>query len=215
MRNAVPEVISNFYSPNEEIANTITHAVGLFAGIGGLIALFVAALPAKPLTMTVFLIYGLSLLSMYLASTAYHAVRNDRVKLCCRRLDHCSIYLLIAGTYTPLLMLAVGGGSGLALLIVMWSIAAVGIVVKCFTLENCYGLSVLLYLAMGWLSLIVIRSLIVGLSTTGLALLVAGGLVYTFGIIFFLSNRPYSHTVWHLFVLCGSSLHFLMIIGLR
>lgn len=208
------EVLLNFYTRKEELANTITHAAGAGMAAFGLIVLGILAGRAGWLFFTATMIYGGTLLSMYLASTAYHAARNDKWKMFYRRMDHCAIYLLIAGTYTPLMLFAVGGSKGWILLSVTWFLAVAGIAVKCVSMKSFYGLSLILYLCMGWLCILVIRTLIAGITTEGFFFLVAGGALYSFGIIFYLINRPYSHTVWHLFVMGGSTMHYLMVLQL-
>lgn len=211
LTNNGTEVLLNFYTRKEERANALTHAAGALATVAGLVVLAVLAGRAGWLALTAAMIYGVTLLSMYLASTVYHAVRNDRVKMFCRRLDHCAIYLLIAGTYTPLMLLAVGGWKGWTMLSVTWGLAVAGIAVKCVSMKSFYGLSLMLYLCMGWMCVLVIRTLIAEMTMAGFAFLVAGGLLYSFGVIFYLINRPYSHTVWHLFVMGGSAMHYLMV----
>lgn len=208
------EVLLNFYTREEERANALTHAAGALIAVAGLIVLGFLAGRSGWLALTATMIYGGTLLAMYLASTAYHATRNDRWKLFCRRMDHCAIYLLIAGTYTPLMLLAVGGWKGWTLLSVSWGLAVAGIAVKCISMKSFYGLSLMLYLCMGWLCLLIVRTLIAVMTTAGFTFLVAGGLFYSLGVIFYLIDRPYSHTVWHLFVMGGSVMHYLMVIQL-
>lgn len=204
----------HFYSHREEIANTLTHAAGILIVLGGVAALIISILPSGLLNLTAMSIYGISLLSMYAASTAYHGVRSDSRKIFFRKFDHCAIYILIAGTYTPLMLIAVRNLTGFILLAVIWGLAIAGIILKCFTLRSFYGLSLILYCVMGWLCMCCIKSLINGMSPLALGLLIAGGIVYTLGIIFYLINRPYSHTIWHIFVLLASSLHYLAIYNL-
>jgi len=205
------EAVIHFYTPQEEFLNAVTHGFGSLAVIAGVIALIIFAGSAGTPAISAVSIYGFTLLAMYLSSTLYHAVTNDRWKLFFRRLDYCSIYLLIAGTYTPLMLLAVGGAWGRGILIAVWSLAAIGITIKCFTMKECGGLSLYLYLIMGWLCLLCIRTLFCGMSTPAIALLITGGAFYTAGIFFFTSNRPYRHAVWHFFVLGGTISHFLMV----
>lgn len=208
------EILLNFYTRKEERANALTHAAGALVAVAGLVLLGILAGRAGWLPLTAAMIYGGTLLAMYLSSTVYHAVCDDRWKLFFRRMDHCAIYLLIAGTYTPLMLLAVGGWKGWTLLSVTWGLAVAGIAVKCVSMKSFYGLSLVLYLGMGWLCVLIVRTLIAGMTTAGFAFLVAGGLLYSFGVIFYLINRPYSHTVWHLFVMGGSFMHYLMVLQL-
>ena len=214
MTTANTSIPIHFYSHREEIANTLTHAAGILIVLGGVSALIVPILSSGLLNLTAMLIYGVSLLSMYAASTMYHGVRSDAKKILFRKFDHCAIYILIAGTYTPLMLIAVNNLAGFILLAVIWGLAIAGIILKCFTLRSFYGLSLILYCTMGWLCLCCIKSLVNGMSPPALGFLVSGGIIYMLGIIFYLINRPYSHTVWHIFVLLGSSLHYLAIYNL-
>ncbi len=208
------EVLLKHYSRGEERANALTHAVGALIAASGLVGLGILAGRTGWLALTATTIYGGTLLAMYLSSTIYHAVRDERWKLFFRRLDHCAIYLLIAGTYTPLMLLAVGGWKGWTRLSITWALAVTGISVNCVSMKRFHGVSLALYLCMGWLCVLVIRTLIASMTTAGFAFLIAGGLFYTFGVIFYLIKRPYSHMVWHLFVMGGSIMHFLMVIQL-
>lgn len=204
----------HFYTRREEVANAITHGVGILAALAAIPILCVSAREQGALSITSVLIYAATLLAMYLFSTVYHILRDDRWKLFFRRLDYCSIYLLIAGTYTPLLILTVGGKLGWGTLIALWCIALFGIAVKCFTMKECGGLSLYLYLTMGWGGIVCMKSLWTGMTPVGIFCMFSGGLAYTLGIIFFLNERQYSHTLWHLFVLAGTILHFLMVLTL-
>lgn len=206
------ETLIHFYSRHEERLNAISHGLGSLAALGGLVMLTITARSSgNTLRLGSVLIYGASLLAMYLASTFYHAARSDRWKLFFRKLDHCAIYLLIAGTYTPLMLLAVGGAKGWGVLIAVWTAAVLGIIVKCFTLRDYRGLSLYFYLLMGWLCVLCIHSLWLGMSGAGMACLIAGGVFYTAGVFFFISERPYFHAIWHVFVLAGTTSHFLTI----
>lgn len=202
------ETLINFYSPREELLNTISHGLGAVAVLTGIVILGMAAHASGTLMLISVLIYSFSLLTMYVSSTIYHAAKDDRMKLFFRRLDYCSIYLLIAGTYTPLMLSAVGGAWGWGILIAVWALAGIGIVIKCFSMKEYGGLSLYLHLIMGWLCVLCIRSLFSGLTTAGLICLIAGGLFYMAGIVFFLDERPYRHAIWHLFVLAGTTSHF-------
>lgn len=210
-RTPSEETLINFYSPREELINTITHGLGTVVVLTGIVLLGMSAHASGTLMLISVMIYGFSLLTMYVASTLYHAATNDRAKLFFRRLDYCSIYLLIAGTYTPLMLFAVGGAWGWGILIAVWTLAGIGIIIKCFTMKECGGLSLYLHLLMGWLCLLCIRSLFSGLTTLGLICMIAGGVFYMAGILFFLDERPYRHAIWHLFVLAGTSSHFITV----
>ncbi|MDD3886129.1 MAG: hemolysin III family protein [Victivallaceae bacterium] len=208
------ERVINFYSRREEVANAATHGFGICAALAAIPILCVFAYGLGARTVISVLVYAVTLLAMYIFSTAYHIACDDRWKLFLRRLDYCSIYLLIAGTYTPLLALTVGGMLGWGILIGLWVTAAFGIVVKCFTMKECGGLSLYLYLAMGWGGIACMKALLTGMTSAGIFCMFAGGLAYTIGIIFFLNERQYSHTLWHLFVMLGTMLHFIMVLTL-
>lgn len=206
--------VINFYSRREEVANAATHGLGVCAALAAIPILCVFAYGLGARTIICVLVYAVTLLAMYSFSTAYHISCDNRWKLFLRRLDYCSIYLLIAGTYTPLLALTVGGILGWGILTVLWVTAAFGIAVKCLTMKECGGLSLYLYIAMGWGGIACMKALWVGMTSTGIFCMFAGGLAYTVGIIFFLNERPYSHTLWHLFVMLGTILHFIMVLTL-
>jgi hemolysin III len=156
-------------------------------------------------------VYGITLILLYLASTLYHALTNGTAKRVFRILDHASIYLLIAGTYTPFTLLALRGAWGWTLFGLVWGLAVAGIVFKCFLTGRLHALSTAVYLLMGWIAVIAIRPLMAALSTPALLWLLAGGLAYTFGVVFFASSRKYAHALWHLFVLAGSVCHFIAV----
>lgn len=202
-------------SPEEEILNLFTHGLGLVLSLFGIVFLLKLATTAGPLAYLVAIIYGLSLVQLFGLSTFYHAVRELGLKKRARILDHCSIYLLIAGSYTPFMALALGGWSGWGLLLVVWGLAGYGIYYK-NTHPNPFGVrSVLLYLFMGWLVALVFQPLTQCLSAWGMRWLVAGGLAYTFGILFYAWQQlRYSHGIWHLFVLAGAAGHYFAVITL-
>ncbi len=196
------------YSVHEERLHVLTHGAGFLIALAGVaLLLFRAGTPAWPAVLP----YGLALLAMYAASSFYHNARDEARKRLLRRLDHCAIYLLIAGTYTPLMLLAVRSTMGYWILGAEWVLAGIGICVKCFTLKSFRGLSETLYLAMGWLCVLCFPALLAGLSRTALFFLIGGGVAYTLGVIFYAFKRPYSHAVWHLFVLAGSSLQYVSV----
>ncbi len=210
-QSSAVEAIGHFYSPREELVNAVTHGAGAVAVVAGMVLLGVSVSGSGWLTLAAVAVYSVSLLAMYLASTLYHAVSDLEWKAFFRRMDHCAIYLLIAGTYTPLMLLAVGGAWGLGILIAVWALAGIGIAMKCLTMKKCGGLSLCLYLTMGWLCMLCVRPLFLGMSTPGLVFLIAGGVFYTAGVLFYVNKRPYFHAVWHFFVLTGSTLHFLTV----
>ncbi len=202
------------YPHKEEIANTLSHGLGLVMGIAGLILLLNQSLTsnADSLTVTSMALYGSSMIVLFLASTLYHAVSDQKLKQGLKVFDHCAIYLLIAGSYTPFLLVSLRTPLAITLMAVIWSIAIAGIIMKVVFMQRFKRFSLFSYLAMGWLSLIVIYQLSVTLPLGGLLLLALGGLIYSLGVIFYVAKRiPYHHAIWHLFVLVGCACHFLAI----
>jgi hemolysin III len=197
------------YTLGEEIANAITHGVGTALSLAGTVVLVVyAALGGDPWRIASLSVYGGSLILLHLSSTLYHALRPPKAKLVFRVFDHGSIYLLIAGTYTPFLLVTLRGPWGFSLLGVVWGIAAAGITLKA-VFRRFHRLSVLAYVLMGWLVVIASRELTSRVPVGGLVLLLAGGVAYTGGIAFYGWKRlPYGHAIWHVFVLAGSACHY-------
>lgn len=192
----------------EEIANSVTHGIGAALGLAALVLMTVsAALHGSATHVVAAVIFGTTLVLLYLASTLYHAITHPTAKRVFRVLDHASIYLLIAGTYTPFTLIALRGAWGWSLFGVVWGLAAAGVVLKCFLTGRLNALSTAIYLLMGWLAIVAIRPLTVALPTPALLWLLAGGLAYTLGVAFFVSTRKYAHALWHLFVLAGSAAH--------
>lgn len=207
-------LISQGYTLAEEIANSISHGIGLVFSIVGLVLLLDQAIDnnASTLAIASYSLYGGSMILLFLASTLYHAIPSPRAKVWLKKFDHCAIYLLIAGTYTPFLLVGLDSPLARGLMIVIWSLALLGILFKLTFAHRFKVLSLVTYLTMGWLSLIVIYQLATRLSVGGVTLLAAGGLVYSLGVIFYVSKRiPYNHAIWHGFVLGGSICHFLAI----
>jgi hemolysin III len=202
------------YSVKEEIANTATHALGMLLGVVGLVLLLVKSVEHNADTMTLasMAIYGSSMIVLFLASTLYHAIPNPRAKRALKTFDHCAIYLLIAGSYTPFLLVSLRTPLAVGLMVVIWSIALVGIIMKLAFVYRFKKLSLVTYLLMGWLSLIVIYQLAMNLEMGGLVLLGIGGLIYSLGVVFYVAKRiPYNHAIWHGFVLAGCACHFFAI----
>ena len=201
------------YSVGEEVANALIHGIGFALAIVGLVVLTVLAAQAGSARHVVAVsIYGACLILMYGASTLYHAIPQPRAKSALRHLDHASIFLLIAGTYTPFTLVNLNGPWGWSLFGVIWGLAAIGLVLQPL-LRQRRGLAVALYIAMGWAVLVAIKPLIHAVAPPGIALLAAGGLAYTLGTIFYGWRKlPYSHAVWHGFVLLGSVLHFFAVL---
>ena len=198
----------------EEIANSVTHGVGFLAALAALPLLVVTAAQRGGAADVVGgAVFGSSMILLYLASTLYHAVPAPGARRWLRRLDHGAIFLLIAGTYTPFTLGVLGGGWGWSLFGVVWGLAAAGIAVKLVAGPRWPVLSTALYVSMGWMVLIAIRPLWLRLPAAGMALLVAGGLAYTLGVVFYAQpSRRYAHAVWHLFVLAGSTFHFFAVL---
>ena len=203
-------------SLGEEIANSITHGTGVGLSIAALVILVVFAAKRSDVWKVVsFSIYGATLISMYLCSTLYHAFRNPKLKRFFRILDHSNIFLLIAGTYTPVTIGAIRGGWGWALFGVIWGLAILGINLKIFALGKLKWLSILIYILMGWMILIAINPLRKTMDSTFLTWMLIGGACYTLGVLFYVfSKLPYHHSVWHLFVLGGSISHFFAMLSL-
>ncbi len=201
-------------STGEEIANSVIHGVGALLSIAGLVLLVVfGALSGDGWKLASGIAYGVSLVLEYAASTLYHSFPWPHVKHLFKIFDHCGIYLLIAGTYTPFTLVTLRGNGGWWLFVLVWTLAAIGIAAESFWAYRPKWVSVLVYLAMGWLVIGAIRPLAETLPPGGLWLLVAGGLAYTVGTVFYLMKKvPYMHAVWHLFVLGGSICHFLSVV---
>jgi hemolysin III len=192
----------------------VTHGIGAALSVAGLIVLVVlAALYGSAIQIVSFSIFGVSLVLMYLASTLYHAFQKKRIKRVFKVFDHASIYLLIAGTYTPFLLLALRGLWGWTMLVVIWGLAILGISYKALFIDRFIRLSVVGYVLMGWMSVLLIKELLVVFPMGGFLWLVAGGAFYTVGVIFYaLQKIPYMHVVWHFFVLGGSLCHYFAVL---
>ena len=200
------------YTVREEAANVATHAAGLLAsvvGVGVLVYLGVSRGEGLPVASAG--VYGATLVALYAASTLYHAFRRPGVKRVLRVLDHCAIYLLIAGTYTPFVLVGLGGRLGWTLFGVVWAMAAAGIACKVFATGRFAVISTAAYVAMGWLGVVALGPLIRSLSGAALMWLLAGGIAYTAGTFFYHRRITYAHALWHVFVLAGSACHFVAI----
>lgn len=201
------------YTRREEFANVATHAAGVLLSIVALILMVVYAVHNGDVYHIVSVsIFGATLILLYLMSTLYHVFRHPTVKHVFRVFDHSCIYLLIAGSYTPFTLVTLRGGWGWTLFGLTWGLALCGIVFKIFFTKRFDILATLTYIALGWLVLIAIKPVLHSIPSGGLAWLVAGGLLYTFGVVFYLWRRiPYHHAIWHLFVMGGSFCHFLAV----
>lgn len=203
----------NEYSLNEEIANSISHSLGVIAGVVGLILMLLkGAGHLSSIQLTGVIIYGASIIVLFLCSTLYHSVTNSRWKHKLKIADHCAIYCLIAGTYTPLMLISLQGTQSTVILTAIWSLAIGGILFKTLFIHKFKKLSLGLYLIMGWLCVTVIGDLTASMTELGFNLLILGGLFYTLGVIFYVGKRiPFNHAIWHLFVLAGAMSHFICI----
>jgi hemolysin III len=202
------------YTRPEKIADGVIHAVGVPAGIAGAVALVViAALGGEWTTLLSVTLYGVGLIGMLIGSAAYNLIEHPARKEILRRLDRAAIFVMIAGTYTPFTLVSVGGWTGAIYCAAMWLAAAVGVTVKLRWPRRLEGLATGLYLAMGWSVLAMVPRLATAVSTGVLILLLAGGVLYTLGVVFHLARRlPFQNAVWHAFVLVAASLHYVAVL---
>jgi len=205
------KLLETVYSKAEEFANSTSHGIGVIFGIVGLVMMLLIA--GSEVTRVVSaLIYGTSIILLFLASTIYHSVTKESARALMRTLDHCAIYLLIAGTYTPYMLISLENNGGWLYLTVIWSIALLGVLFKVFLGHRFPKTSLGSYLAMGWFLLIAGQEMLENVSTEGLILLAAGGACYTVGAVFYAWEKLiFNHAIWHLFVLGGAVFHFLSI----
>ena len=199
----------------EELANSISHGIGFMAGLVGLPFLIATAARHGDLLTTVgAIVFSASVVTLYLSSTIYHGLPNGKAKRVLRVVEHSAIYLLIAGTYTPFTLGVLRGPWGWTLLGAVWSIAVIGVTLKAFNKASHPVLSTSLYLLMGWFIVVAAEPLIAGLSSPALLLLIAGGLSYTIGVIFYAldSRLPFGHLVWHAFVMTGTVCHYFAVL---
>lgn len=202
------------YSKKEEFYNTITHVVGIPLGIIALYLLLSNDHHKTSYSTISIVIYAFSIILLYTSSTVYHGVGRKSWKPLLRKWDHISIYFLIAGTYTPLALISLEGGSGWTIFYIVWGITVAGTFLKLFFTGKFEVISLLLYLAMGWLVVFYYKDVVELHSTLGLIYLILGGVAYTFGTVFYAAQKiPYNHALWHLFVLTGSIFHFLFILN--
>lgn len=202
------------YTKGEEITNAILHGIGAGLSIAALVILIVfASIRGDARYVVSYTIYGSTLVLLYLASTLYHSLPKGKGKDVFEIFDHSAIYLLIAGSYTPLALVALKGPLGWTIFGIVWGLSVIGIIFKVFWVKKFMILSTVLYIAMGWLIVIAIKPLMEFMNTTSLVFLVAGGISYTVGTIFYVWRRmKYHHAIWHLFVLGGSICHFFTMI---
>ncbi|KQY83084.1 hemolysin D [Paenibacillus sp. Root52] len=202
------------YSRREEVANAVTHGIGAALSLAALVLLIVfSSMKGTAWHVVSFTIYGITMLMLYTNSTLVHALKEGKAKDLFEFFDHSSIYLFIAGTYTPFLLIAVRGTLGWTLFGVIWGIALFGVIFKAFFTKKFLFMSTIFYIAMGWLIVIAWQPLVAAIPSGGIVLLVTGGLMYTLGTLFYVwRGFPYHHAIWHLFVLAGSILHFFAVL---
>jgi len=206
--------MSTPYSPAEELAHTLTHGFGMLLSIAGLVVLVnYSAVNGDAWHIVSSSIYGASLILLFGASTLYHGVNHATLKGLFQKFDHAAIYLLIAGTYTPFLLVSIRGPWGWSLFAVIWSIAIAGVALEFLKNKPSKRLSIALYLGMGWLVLIAIKPMFEQVETGGLILLLLGGLAYSLGVIFYKWKKlSFNHAIWHVFVLAGSAFHYFSVL---
>lgn len=202
------------YSVVEEIINASTHGFGILLSIVGLSVLVAfSSLNGSVMLIVSCAIFGTSLIFSYTSSTLYHAITNEKAKQIFRQFDHAAIYFLIAGTYTPVVLVSLGGTWGWTIFSIIWLSAIIGITLKFVYPHRFKKLSVILYLIMGWFVVIAIKQIMLNMPSGGLWLMLIGGLFYSVGVIFYVwKSLPYNHAIWHLFVLGGSISHYFMVL---
>lgn len=202
------------YCFREELFNSITHGAGILLSIAALVLLIVFSnIYGNSSHVVSCTIFGVTLILLYSASTLYHGIQNAQAKRVFKILDHSCVYLLIAGTYTPFLLVTLRGALGWTMFAVIWLLAVTGVVLKVFFVYRFNIASTISYVLMGWIIILAIKPLIEALPAGGIVWLVAGGLAYTLGVVFYAWKKiPFNHAIWHLFVLAGSICHFCAII---
>jgi hemolysin III len=202
-----------YYAPTEERINILSHAMGLLFSIAALLALVTRALlHGTAWHLVSFSVFAISLIALYTASTAYHSTRDPSLRIRLRTVDHATIYVLIAGTYTPFALVTLQGSIGWLLFAITWGMAVTGIVLKLFFTGRYNQVSTLMYVFMGWLIVFFIKPLIAQFPSAGLAWLLAGGISYTLGaVLYSIPKVPYHHAIFHLFVVLGSFCHFIAV----
>ena len=203
MQNEV--VATHHYQLMNEIWSAITHGIGLAAAIVGLVLLIIKAIPLGPVALGSYLVFGISLIVLYFSSMMYHCLFFTRASRVFQVFDHSSIFLLIAGSYTPFCLTIIKGWLGISLLIVIWCTCILGIIYKIFLVGKFKKLETILYVLLGWVSLVAIKPLLSGIGIKGVLLLALGGLIYTSGAVLYSSKKiPYAHVFWHILVMLGS-----------
>ena len=202
------------YTTGEEIANAITHGIGTILAIAALVLLVVfSSIYGNTTAVVSFTVYGSTLVILYLMSTIYHSLPRGKAKDVFEILDHSSIFLLIAGTYTPFALVTLKGVKGWTIFGIIWGLALAGMVMKVFLVKKFVILSTLMYILMGWMAIFILKDIMASVPLNGVILLVLGGVAYTVGALFYIWRKiPYHHAIWHLFVLAGSLFHFFTIL---
>jgi len=207
-------IVNPDYSIKEDLANSVTHGIGAVLSVAGLALLVILTSKNGDVWRVVsFSVYGSSLVILYLASTLYHSIQKPHIKRLLRVLDHSTIYLLIAGSYTPFMLVSLRGAWGWSLFGVVWALALLGIVFKVFFIGRYEVLATAAYVLMGWMVVIAFKEILIRVQPGGITLLLAGGLTYTLGVVFYAWKKlPFNHAIWHLFVLGGSACHFFAVL---
>lgn len=199
---------------HEEIANSISHGLALVLAVAALPVLILSAARIGNTKFTFgVVVFGATIIVLYLASTLYHSLTHERAKQFFRHVDHCAIFLLIAGSYTPFTLGVLRGPWGWTLLAIIWVLAVAGIAMKIFTGHRHWWLSMVLYVVMGWLAIVAIKPILTLVPLPGILLILAGGIAYSGGLAFFAAHRlRYNHFIWHLFVMAGTICHYLAVL---
>ena len=205
---------SVMYTVGEEIFNSVSHGVGVLLSVAALVLLIIfAVIYSDGYGLAGALVYGISLILLYTMSMVYHIVQNQTAKKVLRIFDHCSIFILIAGTYTPYLLGPLRGALGWTIFGIIWGVTVIGIILNAVNLEKFRKLSLVCYVLMGWGIVLSIKPMLQNIALPGIVLLGVGGIVYTVGVIFYVLKRyRYMHSIWHLFVLAGSVFHYFSIL---
>lgn len=205
--------MNKLYTLGEEIFNSVTHGVGAAISVAACALMIVkAAFTASPVKIVSAAVFGASLIILYMMSTMYHALSNPTAKKVMRIFDHCTIFFLIAGTYTPFTLICMGGALGWTMFGVLWGSCAIGILLNALSLTKFEKLSMILYILMGWCVVFCVKPVIAYLGLWGSLMLLAGGILYTTGILFYSKRKKYMHSIWHIFVVMGSVCHILCVL---
>lgn len=210
------EAINEHYTFGEEILHSLTHGIGAVLSVVALVTLVILAVTYGTLWHIIgFTVFGASMLALFSASTLYHGVQKPRLRPVLRKVDHACIYLLIAGTYTPFVLISMRSSLGLTMLTVVWALAVFGIVYKIFFIDRLAVLTTLAYVAMGWMGVFAWREMVANIPSDSLVFLFVGGGLYTIGVIFYALTRiRYTHAVWHVFILGAAACHFVAVLAL-